>query len=174
MYRSPYEAYPFLADDDEDLRCDFEIATDRLASLTGLLRAKCPEEALREELRQVEELIYHLNPTLRTFFSVHEEETAFLLERLDFYRETTKDLINRFVLPCGSERASVAHMLRSDGKALVRLLYRYIQRGGTVDHQTMDFCNILSGYFFFLALYLNQLDGVEELPYESRNYHGLV
>ncbi len=27
LYRSPYEAYPFLCDADDDLRCDFELAT---------------------------------------------------------------------------------------------------------------------------------------------------
>ena len=31
LYRSPYEAYPFLSDDGADLRCDFEILTDRIA-----------------------------------------------------------------------------------------------------------------------------------------------
>ena len=25
LYRSPYEAYPFLSDADGDLRCDYEI-----------------------------------------------------------------------------------------------------------------------------------------------------
>ena len=28
LYRSPYEAYPFLCDAGEDLRCDFELLTD--------------------------------------------------------------------------------------------------------------------------------------------------
>ena len=40
IYRSPDEAYPFLADEPQDLRCDFELLTDELASLTGLLAAK--------------------------------------------------------------------------------------------------------------------------------------
>ena len=31
LYQSPYEAYPFLSDDSEDLRCDFELLTDELA-----------------------------------------------------------------------------------------------------------------------------------------------
>ena len=42
-YRSPYEAYPFLSDAKDDLRCDFEILTDRMASMTGLLASLCPE-----------------------------------------------------------------------------------------------------------------------------------
>lgn len=37
IYRSPYEAYPFLADEARKYDCDFEILTDEIASLTGLL-----------------------------------------------------------------------------------------------------------------------------------------
>ena len=33
-----------------------------------------------------------------------------------------------------------------------------------------DFINLLSGYFFVLAMKLNALDGVDEIPYISRNY----
>ena len=47
IYRSPDEAYPFLADEPQDLRCDFELLTDELASLTGLLAAKVEEPALK-------------------------------------------------------------------------------------------------------------------------------
>lgn len=37
LYRSPYEAYPFLSDESDDLRCDFELLTDAMSSRTGLL-----------------------------------------------------------------------------------------------------------------------------------------
>lgn len=50
LYRSPYEAYPFLCDAGEDLRCDFELLTDEMASRTGLLRAQVKDEALKAEL----------------------------------------------------------------------------------------------------------------------------
>ena len=50
LYKSPYEAYPFLSDPAEDLRCDFEILTDKAASLTGLLRACVEDTTLKTEL----------------------------------------------------------------------------------------------------------------------------
>ena len=74
------------------------------------------------------------------------------------------------MLPAGSPRACVAHVLRTDGKRLVRLLYRFAQRGGKVEDALFDFANLLSGYFFLLALALNHADGVPERPFESRNY----
>ena len=85
-YRSPYEAYPFLCDEDDDLRCDFELLTDELASGAGLLRSRITEQTLTDELLWVCELIYHMNPTLRTSFTVTGEETtrlAVAVERLE-------------------------------------------------------------------------------------------
>ncbi len=64
LYRSPYEAYPFLCDDSDDLRCDFELLTDYMASSAGLLRTMVKDDVLREELLWICELIYHINPTL--------------------------------------------------------------------------------------------------------------
>ncbi len=168
IYRSPYEAYPFLSDTDDDLRCDFELATDELASAAGLLRSQVTEPALSEELLWICELIYHMNPALRTSLTVTEEETLRLAEMVD--RLQKESTVHGFVLPCGCQSACTAHLLRVKAKCLVRFLYRYLQRGHEVPDRLLDLCNLLSGYFFLLALKLNVLEGVEEHSYRSRNY----
>lgn len=168
LYRSPYEAYPFLSDAGDDLRCDFEILTDRISSTTGLLASLCEER--REELLKIDELVYHANPSLRTFCSITDEEVEWLKARTDILHEETKGLCSKFVIPAGTPRACVAHMLRTDGKKLVRMLYRHAQNGGKVEEKLFDFANLISGYFFLLALFLNHQDGFEEIPFVSRNY----
>lgn len=168
IYRSPYEAYPFLSDADDDLRCDFELATDELASAAGLLRSQVTERALSEELLWICELIYHINPSLRTSLTVTEEETVRLADMVNRLQE--ESTVHGFVLPCGCQSACTAHLLRVKAKCLVRLLYRYLQRGHEVPDRLLDLCNLLSGYFYLLALKLNVLGGVEEHSYRSRNY----
>jgi len=167
-YRSPYEAYPFLSDASDDLRCDFEILTDRISSQAGLMAALCPER--RDELLRIDELVYHANPTLRTRFTILPEEIAWLKERVDALYEETRGLCDRFVLPAGTPRACTAHILRTDGKKLVRMLYRHAEAGNSVDEGLIDFANLISGYFFMLALWLNHCDGFQEIPFISRNY----
>lgn len=169
VYRSPYEAYPFLCDADDDLRCDFELLTDELASAAGLLQSQVEKEDLAEELLWVCELIYHMNPTLRTSFTVTEEEIGRLAAAVD--RLQAESGVHGFVLPCGCQSACTAHLLRVKAKCMVRLLYRYLQRGGEVPDGLLDLGNLLSGYFFLLALKLNAASGVEERVYHSRNYH---
>ncbi len=170
MYRSPYEAYPFLCDDDADLRCDFELLTDEMASATGLLRAQVADEALREELLWLCELLYHFNPTLRTRLTVTNAERARLAAAEERLRAQAAGRCARFVLTQGCAAACTAHLLRVRAKCLVRLLYRCLQRGGHVPDAALDIANLLSGYYFALALTLNAMAGVEEIPYVSRNY----
>lgn len=179
LYRSPYEAYPFLCDGAEDLRCDFELLTDEMASRTGLLRAQTEiitqkscrqEDNLQEELLWLCELLYHMNPALRTRLTVTEEETKRLADMVKRLEEQYAHRCKRFVLTQGCEAACTAHLLRVQGKQLVRLLYRHCEQGHTVPPMLLDLANLLSGYFFFLALKLNELEGVDEVPYISRNY----
>lgn len=169
-YRSPYEAYPFLCDPSDDLRCDFELLTDEMASRVGLLRAQVADRDLRDELLWLCELIYHVNPTLRTRFTVTGEEIRRLLSATERLREASGDRCACFVLTQGCEEACTAHLLRVQGKQLVRLIYRWIEAGHEVPDGLIDVANLLSGYFFHLALHLNELAGVDEVPYESRNY----
>ncbi len=170
LYRSPEEAYPFLADNPEDLRCDFELATDHMASAIGLLHATVSQEDIRAELLRLCGLVYHMNPTLRTRFTVTPEEIDWVRGVLGGHRAAVAGRCDRFVLTQGSENACRAHLLRVEAKALVRLLYRHLHQGHAVPEGLLDLANLLSGYFFHLAMRLNLLEGVEEVPYVSRNY----
>jgi len=169
-YRSPDEAYPFLCDAAADLRCDFELATDELASETGLLAAKVAAADRRDELLWVAELIYHANPTLRTRLSLTPDEIGALRRRTAALMAAAGEDARHFLLPQGCETACLAHLLRVRAKALVRLVYRYAEGGGPVDDALLDFCNLLSGYFFGIALAENRAAGVPEREFVSRNY----
>jgi len=169
LYRSKFEAYPFLRDELDDLRCDFEILTDEVASMVGYLKAIVKDEALQEELLFVCELIYHINPSLRTRTTVTQDELLQLEGMVERHREEVGHRCKRFVLPQGSKEASLSHVLRVKCKSVVRLLYRHHGQGHEVDPLLLDFTNLLSGYFFFLALKLNELARVEEIQHISRN-----
>lgn len=168
LYHSPYEAYPFLSDSSDNLCCDFELLTDEMASAVGLLRTRVTDKALSDELIWVCGLIYDINPTLRTRLTVTTEEVSRLATAVE--RLQGESSVHGFVLPQGCEAACTAHLLRVKGKCLVRLLYRYMQQNHEVPPMLVDVCNLLSGYFFLLALKLNALEGVAEKAYVSRNY----
>jgi ATP:cob(I)alamin adenosyltransferase len=175
-----YLSYSFLYDDPADLRCDFEILTDEISSMIGFLRSLTDDEAIREELCKMNELIYHVNPTLRTRTTITEEELEWLHGRVEQIQEEVKDTLHpvtdskskvpRFFVPQGCAAAAYSHIIRNKCKAAVRLLYRHQQQGNTVDDIIFDFINLSSGYFFSLCLKFNKDQGVEEKEFSSRVY----
>jgi cob(I)alamin adenosyltransferase len=173
-------AYTFLYDDPADLRCDFEIATDETASMIGFLRSHIDDGALREELCRLNELMYHINPCLRTKMTISAEELNWLNGRVEeIQREIREDFDAaappgkskaRFVVPQGCPAAAYSHIIRNKCKALVRLMYRHREQGNNVDDMLFDCVNLFSGYFYSLALKLNRDGGIAETEFISRVY----
>lgn len=178
---SKYLAYTFLYDDASDLKCDFEILTDEISSMIGLLRSllddrdRTVDPNLEEELCKINELMYHINPSLRTKVMVTEEELEWLHQKTTRLQDSVREGLPKsgkltFVVPQGCTAAAYSHVIRSKCKTLVRLLSRYQQQGNPVEELLFDFVNLYSGYFYSLALWLNKNHGVAERPYTSRVY----
>ncbi|MDR3111809.1 MAG: ATP--cob(I)alamin adenosyltransferase [Elusimicrobiota bacterium] len=173
-------SYCFLYDDTNDLRCDFEILSDEISSLIGLLRSIVLDKNLQDDLSKVNELMYHINPTLRTKLLVTESEFDWLYQKTQKLQEETENILPdfnsetsslpKFVLPQGCTAACISHVIRSKCKVLVRLLSRHKQQGHDIDVLLFNFTNLYSGYFYFLALKLNCLEGIKETEFKSRAY----
>ena len=182
---SKYLSYTFLYDDAADLKCDFEIMTDEISSMIGLLRslldaadrAAAPE--LADDLRKANELMYHINPSLRTRTAVSAEELEWLYQKTNALQKAAEEGLPHsapqgggvaFVVPQGCVQAAYSHVIRNRCKALVRLLSRYRQQGNQADEILFDFCNLYSGYFYVLARWFNKIHGEQECPFISRVY----
>ena len=99
-----------------------------------------------------------------------EEERDRLLAATERLRAGAGERCRKFVLCQGCETACLAHLLRVQAKELVRLIYRHIRQGHRAEPMLLDLANLLSGYFFYLALTLNAESGVDEVEFVSRNY----
>jgi len=146
--------------------CDFAILVDEAASLTGLLRAMVADENLRNELRFVCEIIYNLSPSFRKGVAVVTKEELAQLEKITIQHKKDAALSpGTVVLPMGAKNGALSHVLRVKCKGLVRLLCRH----GQTDGLLLDFANLLSGYFYYLAFKLNASEGIDEVPYIAPN-----
>ena len=178
---SKYLAYTFLYEDAADLKCDFEILTDEISSLIGLVRSlldetdKAADPGLEEDLCKINELMYHINPSLRTKITVTAEELEWLHMKTQSLQKAAAEALPRgkdfvFFVPQGCTSAACSHVIRNKCKSLARLLSRHQQQGNTVDEILFDFVNLYSGYFYFLALWFNKNHGVKERLFVSRVY----
>lgn len=158
-------AYSFLKE--AGCMCDYEIATDRLASTISLARHHI-KHIKQQDLHTLIELVYHANGSVRGACAIKEEEFHQLHQIYEAYHIEMR----HFVLPDGCIGASWLHVLRADTKAAVRLLYRITQEGHPVDKLLLDFMNLLSNTFFMMALYENQKEQHAETVFISRSYEG--
>ena len=162
---SKYLACPYLYEDIQDLKCDFELLTDEAASIIGLLNSFVNDQQLKLELTKVNTLVYSIMTSIRNKTSLTNQDLTWLESRLNFYKTEVGERKSKFVIPQGSTLASYCHILRTKFKALVRLLFKYKEQGNDVDEILFDFLNLLAGYFFTLALKLNKDDGIDEVEY---------
>ncbi|MCC2832293.1 MAG: ATP:cob(I)alamin adenosyltransferase [Clostridium sp.] len=158
-----YCAYPFLKE--ESNLCDYEIATDRLASMLSVARHHI-RHIPQEDLLQLMEMIYHANGSIRGNCAIRDIE----LQKLNILYARYSMHMDHFVLPDGCIGASYLHVLRAETKAVIRIMHRIQQEGKTVEAVLFDFMNLLSNTFFMLCLYENKHDGFLEREFISRSY----
>ena len=53
---------------------------------------------LRDELEKINELVYHLNPSLRTFVSVTQDDLDWVYERYIFYKSENASMFTPLFL----------------------------------------------------------------------------
>jgi len=178
---SKYLAYYYLYEDTTELKCDFEILTDEISSMIGLLRSlmsdadKTAGPSMANDLCKLNELMYHINPSLRTWVTVTEEELEWLNQKTLQLQKATEEGLPKsggltFFIPQGCTPAAYSHVIRNKCKTLVRLLSRFKQQGNEVDEILFDFANLYSGYFYFLALWFNMNHEEKETLFISRVY----
>lgn len=144
--------------------CDYEIETDLLASQIG--------EAIhvirhihKEDLLLLCEQVYHANGSIRGHLAITPQD----LEKLKTIEEHYAIPCRQFVLPQGSIGACKLHVLRSQTKKVIRHMHR-IQNERNAPGILWDYFNRLSNLFFMMALYENQAEAIEEIPFLSRSY----
>lgn len=164
-------AYPFL--DQADSRCDWEIWTDRLCSELALAHALLePAMVSRADLiRWLQDLVYHLNGSVRGRCAVSETE----LEQLrQYYQELVALNIlpagQPFVLPTGLPAAAQVHVARCSAKQAVRSLHRIEAEGRHIPPLVLRCAGLAANVLSLLALELNRLGGHTEIPFTSRSY----
>lgn len=157
-------AYSFLKE--VSRQCDYEIATDELASLTAQAIHTSQQ---KEELIQLAQLLYHANGSIRGKLAIFDEDVNWLNELYERLIEENGQL-HSFVVPAGCLGACALHVLRSKTKAVVRLAYAIKREEKPVASVLLDFLNLLSNVFFQMALKENRLEQVEEIPFVSRSY----
>lgn len=169
--RDPDElCYPFIHE--TSWLCDYELLTDELCAQVGAVLAELPEDAedLRQDLEQLQPLVFHANGSIRGRLALSEADISWLKSRLHHYRQELGEPQKGFVLPRGQAPVPQLHGVRSNCKKAIRALVRVAEEGREVPEVLPRFLNLLCNFSFTLTLVINRRRGVEEVAFISRSY----
>lgn len=163
-----YLCYPYMRESVSTV--DFEIRTDSLTTRVGeALSLTKNVPVVHDHLTELQPMIYHVNGSVRGKLAIFPKDLERLSEIYDFYVAEVRELIQGFLLPQGAHPACVLHVCRSEAKKSVRALHK-VSLEKVVADILFDYTHLLANVFFVMAVYVNKVLGVAEIPFESKSY----
>lgn len=157
-----------------DLRIEAYGTVDELNVHVGLVRDALTAEALRSELKEIQDRLFTIGAILATdpdkplpTPDLHEHDITALEEAMDRMDEALPALKN-FILPGGHLTVSYCHLARVVCRRAERLTVA-LHEVSPVPALPMRYLNRLSDYFFVLGRYVGQQLGAAEVIWQPRD-----
>jgi len=158
----------------DHLRIESYGTLDELNAQIGLLRDQIQDEELREELHQIQNLLFSMGSYLAmepdkksdSIEMLRTGDVKNLEQAMDRMDEELEPLRN-FILPGGHVLVSQAHIARCVCRRAERQVVA-LSRHEPVEGIVLQYLNRLSDFFFILARYLSHRLGIEEVIWSSR------
>jgi cob(I)alamin adenosyltransferase len=159
-----------------DIRIETYGTVDELNSWVGLINDQLHDEALRFELKEIQDRLFTIGSLLATDIEKHpkmklpgldDSDILFLEDRIDAMTAQLPEMKN-FILPGGHATVSSIHITRCVCRRAERLAVNMQQHELFVDEKVIRYLNRLSDYLFTLARYAAQKLRAEEIAWKPR------
>ncbi|QGR19445.1 cob(I)yrinic acid a,c-diamide adenosyltransferase [Stygiolobus azoricus] len=141
---------------------------DELNSYLGYLVSKLPWEDMKNDIKKVQYTLFEIGEDLSTNGvkkRITLDYVKWLEDRTVAYRKETGP-VRLFVIPGGSEEASLIHITRSVCRRIERNTVKYSKELPEMNKMIITYLNRLSSLLFAMALAANKRKGVEENVYD--------
>lgn len=159
-----------------DLRIETYGTVDELNSWVGMINDQLNHEALKPELKEIQDRLFTIGSLLATDYQkgtkmqlpdLHESDVAMLENRIDAMTAQLPEM-KSFILPGGHTAVSSIHVARCVCRRAERLVVALQQNEVPVEPLVIQYLNRLSDYLFTLARFAGMLLGVAEIPWKPR------
>jgi ATP:cob(I)alamin adenosyltransferase len=142
---------------------------DELNSFLGYTLTKIEWDDIRNDLMRVQEHLFILGEDIiKSNNKIGENEIKWLEERVIKYRSESGP-VKLFVIPGGSEIASLLHITRTITRRVERELVKY-SKENTFNKWCLVYINRLSSLLFIMAVVANKRKGIQERIYDIGKY----
>ncbi len=147
---------------------------DELNSFCGLLLSKLSDTELKKKMTRIQNELFVLSSEMATNDfpqkqKGQEQISARQIERLEQEMDIWDNelpSLKQFILPGGSESASLSHVLRTICRRAEREMIS-LSKTTEIRKECLVYINRLSDWFFLMARKCNQIDGGEDVPWEG-------
>jgi cob(I)alamin adenosyltransferase len=159
-----------------DIRIETYGTVDELNSWIGLINDQLNDNALKTELKEIQDRLFTIGSSLATdadkepkmkLPDLNPGDIEFLEKKIDMMTAELPPMKN-FILPGGHVTVSSIHIARCVCRRAERLAVSLQQHQLFVDEKIIQYLNRLSDYLFTLARFAGQKLGVEEIPWKAR------
>jgi cob(I)alamin adenosyltransferase len=147
---------------------------DELNALIGVVRAESPHEPVRQALIAIQRTLFTVGAQLASpgvdpnIECITAKEVSFLERQMDVMGESLPQL-KHFILPGGGKTAAFLHLARTVCRRAERHIVQLSKtQGEVVEPWLLIYINRLSDFLFVLARLGNQLEGLEEIPWNPK------
>lgn len=159
-----------------DIRIETYGTVDELNSWIGMVNDQLNEEALKNELKEIQDRLFTIGSSLATdakkepkmkLPDLTTNDIEFLEKRIDAMTAELPPMKN-FILPGGHVAVSSIHITRCVCRRAERLAVNMQEHELFIDEKVIQYLNRLSDYLFTLARFVAQKLGAEEIPWKAR------
>lgn len=124
---------------------------------------------LKNELTQIQQYLFDCGndlatPTGKGTYRVTSALTEWIEKSIDTRQDIPRE-VESFILPGGSQAASILHICRTIARRAEREIVTF-QWTNDMNEEVLIFVNRLSDYFFLVARVANENEGIEDVLYE--------
>ncbi len=158
------------------LRIESYGTIDELNSFIGLLSDYSEEDAIKNELKEIQDRLFTIGSSLACdpdkeplmkIPDLRNEDVVRLEYAIDTMNEALPTM-KSFILPGGHAAISTAHITRCVCRRAERLCVNMQEHDLFVDPLVIKYLNRLSDYLFVLARFIGHLLQVEEITWKPR------
>lgn len=166
-----YICYTYMKE--KSCKVDYEVLSDALTVSIGMVipyLTKDNEQIIKNDLIKLQHLVYHANGSVRGKLAITEEDVSWLSSRYDYYCKQVGEKMKHFVIPQGCLAALHLHRVRNDAKLVYRALF-HAHKENPVSELLFQFTGLLSNVAHAMALHVNTLNAVKEIPFDTKSYN---
>ncbi len=158
----------------DDIQIEAYGTVDELNSFLGSLIAEVEDEALNQELKSIQPILFDIGSHLASDGKMPEYLPALDIAHTSKLEKAIDRMIDilpplkSFIMPGGNGRIAKAHVCRVVCRRAERRVVTMQQNHEGLDTFVQIYLNRLSDYFFVVARYLAHLDGIDEVKWNPK------